>query len=260
VLVDFHVHLPFDWEKRGISPKEATRRVLEWMDGNGVDVAVLLPIAPYISNDYVAEVVECEPVRLVGFASVVPNPADVAAEELKRAVRELGLKGLKLHPSMQGFCLRNPHVWRVLREAGILGVPVLIDAMLGDFSTLYFKAGPLSLNTVEDYSLLPVVAASTTLILAHMGGLYRFREIMEVATAANVYLDVSYSLVTIAGELGPAKLAKYFRVLGTEKFLFGSDTVIGATPEEYGVRAHLRVLEDMELSTRRTRSNPPRER
>jgi predicted TIM-barrel fold metal-dependent hydrolase len=27
-----------------------------------------------------------------------------------------------------------------------------------------------------------------------------------------------------------------------------SDTVIGATPEEYGVRAHLRVLEDMELS------------
>ncbi len=75
-----------------------------------------------------------EPKRLIGFASVVPNPVDIAIEELKNAIVDLGLRGLKLHPGMQGFCLKNVHLWRVLDFAGKeLGIPVIIDAMLGDF-------------------------------------------------------------------------------------------------------------------------------
>ena len=57
-----------------------------------------------------ARIVCYEPKKLVGFALVAPNPADRAAGELKRAIKDLGLKGLKLHPSLQGFCPRNMHV------------------------------------------------------------------------------------------------------------------------------------------------------
>jgi len=88
-------------------------------------------VAPYVSNEYISKIVDYDPKRLVGFASVVPNPADFAIKKLRYAVMELGLKGLKLHSRMQGFCLRSTHVWQVLRFAGELRIPVIIHTMLG---------------------------------------------------------------------------------------------------------------------------------
>jgi predicted TIM-barrel fold metal-dependent hydrolase len=82
------------------------------------------------------------PEGLIGFASVVPNPADIAIKELRRAVQDLGLRGLKLHPPMQGFRIRHPHVIKVLKIAGDLGIPVVIHAMLSDLSKLYIKPPP----------------------------------------------------------------------------------------------------------------------
>jgi predicted TIM-barrel fold metal-dependent hydrolase len=64
-----------------------------------------LPIVPYISNDYIYKIVEADPKILIGFASTVPNPYDKAVKELKRAILDLGLKGLKLHPNLQGIYL-----------------------------------------------------------------------------------------------------------------------------------------------------------
>ena len=110
VVVDFHLHIPEEWVRKGISPKAAAERLISFMDNSGIDVGVLLPIAPYVPNEYVYRVVAYEPKRLIGFASVVPNPADVAIKELKRAIEDLGLRGLKLHPEMQGFYILHPHV------------------------------------------------------------------------------------------------------------------------------------------------------
>jgi len=196
-----------------------------------------LPVVPYISNEYVSKVVDYDPKRLIGFASVVPNPADFAIKELKYAIQELGLRGLKLHPGMQGFCLRSPHVWRVLRFSGELGVPVIIHTMFGDFSTLYFKAYPAPwLNSAEDYALLPFISPETLIILAHMGGSFHFEDALEIATNPNVYVDTSYSLITTVMRIGLDLFAEYVRALGSEKFIFGSDYVLGLTPEEYGAK------------------------
>jgi len=205
MVVDFHLHVPEGWVREGVPPREAAERLVEFMDGAGIDVGVVLPVAPYVPNDYVYRLVSYEPGRLVGFASVVPNPADVAVRELRRAVEDLGLRGLKLHPGMQGFCLRHPHVVRVVRCAGELGVPVVVHAMLGDLSTLYFKSGGHALpspDRLEDYEWLPVLAPGTRIVYAHMGGLFGFREFMAIAAGhPNVYLDTSYSLVTVVGRL-----------------------------------------------------------
>jgi len=57
------------------------------MDDSGIDVGVILPIAQYVSNEYVCRVVPYEPKRLIGFASVIPNPADVAIKELKGSLK-----------------------------------------------------------------------------------------------------------------------------------------------------------------------------
>ena len=58
---------------------------------------------PPVTNDFVAGCARAHPEAFVGFASVDPLKGDAAVVELERAVRELGLRGLKLHPTAQGF-------------------------------------------------------------------------------------------------------------------------------------------------------------
>jgi len=253
MVVDFHLHIPMRWVEEGVHPKEAGERIVSFMDEVGIEVAVLLPIAPWVSNNYVYKVVSYNPERLIGFASVVPNPADIAIKELRRAVQDLGLRGLKLHPPMQGFCIRHPHVIKVLKVAGDLGIPVVIHAMLSDLSTLYFKPPPGEHrlphpDRVEDYDLIPLLASNTLIVYAHMGGLFGFKRFMDIASShPNVYLDTSYSILTIAEEIGPQMLAKYIRSLGTDKLAFGSDHIIGLTPEELSAKKQIELIHKLPL-------------
>lgn len=94
MIIDSHVHLPFNpRELEKSSPREFAERITSWMDRGGLGVSVLLPVAPYQPNDLIAKIVDCEPERIIGFASVVPNPYDYTVREVRRAVSDLGLKG-----------------------------------------------------------------------------------------------------------------------------------------------------------------------
>ena len=100
-----------------------------------------------------------------------------------------------------------------------------------------------TMNRVEDYDLLPVLAPQTTFIYAHMGGLFGFREFMVVAAShPNVYLDTSYSLVTIIEEIGAERFSVYVRHLGVDKFVFGSDHIIGLTPSWLSAKRQIDVI------------------
>ncbi len=256
MVIDAHLHVPEEWVRKGISPKVAAERIISFMDYSGIDVGVILPIAPYVPNEYVYKVVAYEPKRLVGLASVIPNPADIAIKELKTAIEDLGLKGLKLHLGMQGFYVLHPHVIKVINTAGELGVPVVIHAMKGDLSTLYFKASREHVlptpNKIEDYDLLPVLVPKTTIIYAHMGGLFGFREFMVIAADhPNVYLDTSYSLVTIVDEIGAQRLSVYIKHLRADKFVFGSDHIIGLTPDSLSAKKQIEIIRNLPgLSTK----------
>gem|GEM_PF-747566 len=250
MIIDFNLHIPEKWIKEEIPPKIAAEKIIEFLNNSSIDIGVILPIAPYIPNDYVYKVVSYEPKRLVGFASVVPNPADVAIKELRKAVEDLGLKGLKLHPGMQGFCIRHPHVIEVLNTAGEIGIPVVIHAMKGDLSTLYFRSTTKhtipSPDSIEDYDLLPILAPKTKIIYAHMGGLFGFREFMAIAAGhPNVYLDTSYSLITIAEEIGVQRLSVYIKHLGADKFIFGSDHIIELTPNWLSAKRQIEIIKNM---------------
>jgi len=217
------------------------------MDDSGIDVGVLLPIAPYVPNEYVYRVVAYEPKRLIGFASVGPNLADVAIKELKRANENLELRGLKLHPEMQDFYILHPHVIKVINVAGELGIPVVIHATKGGLSTLYFKASKEHVlpapDKTKDYVLLPVLVPKTTIIYVHMGSLFGFREFMAMATGhPNVFLDISYSLVTVAEEIGAQRLSIYIKHLGADKFVFGSDHIIGLTPDSLSAKRQIEII------------------
>ncbi len=89
-----------------------------------------------LSNDKIASWTTHAPnsTRLIGFARVDPTDGktkspDTAVNELNRAVNNLGLRGLKLHPLAQLFLddIQDDITKRVVKRAGELRVPVIFD-------------------------------------------------------------------------------------------------------------------------------------
>ncbi|MEM2701500.1 MAG: amidohydrolase family protein, partial [Nitrososphaerota archaeon] len=122
--IDFHVHLttpgffrtlgPFVEKMRSyfrsdfgqIGIEEALREYEE----AGVGRMVLLPLdasrltgIPGDSNEQMAELQRVDPERVIAFATVDPLGGKRSVLELERAVKDLGLRGLKLHPQLQRF-------------------------------------------------------------------------------------------------------------------------------------------------------------
>jgi len=65
------------------------------------------------------------------------------------------------------------------------------------------------------------------------------------ANHPNVYLDTFYSLVTIAEEIGLQRLSTYIKHLGAEKLIFGSDNIIGLTPEWLSAKKQVEIIKSL---------------
>jgi predicted TIM-barrel fold metal-dependent hydrolase len=77
-------------------------------------------------NDELAEIMHRHPDRFVGFAALAPNDPAAAADELERAVGELGFKGWKTHSNYGGTYLDEQKYWPILERAEQLDVPIYL--------------------------------------------------------------------------------------------------------------------------------------
>jgi len=107
--------------------------VLAALDAAGADRAVVAPAKPPgyhlgPANDAVARAVADGGDRLIGVARVDPLLGADACIELERALDELGLRGLLLHPWEETFRISDPRVDPVVEIARARGVPVLVAA------------------------------------------------------------------------------------------------------------------------------------
>lgn len=97
------------------------KRRIEEMDRAGVSMQVLSTVPVMFSywakpadtldlsrllNDHIAEVVRSHPTRFAGFATLPLQDVDLAARELERCVRELGLRGTQIgtHVDANQYC------------------------------------------------------------------------------------------------------------------------------------------------------------
>jgi predicted TIM-barrel fold metal-dependent hydrolase len=111
---------------RGQTPAE----LLSTMQAAGVERAVVCPLRPPgyhlgPANDLVAEVVAHQP-RFVGLARVDPNEGQAAIAELDRAINQLRLRGLFLHPWEENFRINDARVDPLLAHCAELQIPVVI--------------------------------------------------------------------------------------------------------------------------------------
>ncbi len=117
---------------------------LKSMDDTGITVQVLstAPPGPDIVpgpdgiaiaraiNDHLAEAVARKPERFAGFASMPMASPDACADELRRAVKNLGFVGTLINGTTEGRFLDDPRYDDLLAAAVELDVPVYIHPHL----------------------------------------------------------------------------------------------------------------------------------
>jgi predicted TIM-barrel fold metal-dependent hydrolase len=162
------------------------------LDVSGLDRAVLLPIdasttrgCQIYSSELIAELCEMSD-RFVGFASVDPH-RESAADDLEHAVRDLGLRGLKLSPPTQEFYPNNAELaYPVYEKAQGLGIPIVFHAGMSWEPRARAKYGqPIHLEDVAyDFPDLNIV-------IAHFGWPWVLEAVMLALKYPNVYIDTS---------------------------------------------------------------------
>ncbi|MFN0043390.1 MAG: amidohydrolase family protein [Alphaproteobacteria bacterium] len=224
IPVDWHTHiwLPehFGGNVRTPAGSDVTRgspeRAREAMEG--VDRYVVVGLQTpwlHIPNDFIAEQVKNSKGRAIGFACVDPK-ADDAPREMERAIGELGLHGLKLSPTYQGFDPRDKSAWRLYEIADRLNIPLMWHVGGGAAITSTLENGnPLLLD--------PIARAFPNLrmIVAHFGQPHMEETVMLVRKNKNVFTDLSARFHRPWQLYNGLAVAKEYGIL--PKILFGSD-------------------------------------
>lgn len=188
-----------------LEPGELVRR----LDDLGIEAAVVsapdrcLAVANREGNDLVLDACRRFPDRLIGFAGVNPWYGDDAVAELRRAV-DAGLRGVVLHPALQGFLLADDLADPVVAAAGDLGLPVYVPTGT--------PVHALPLQLTELARRFPGVR----FVMGHMGHSdFWIDSIPAVAAAPNIYAELSYKQ--------PHTIEDAVRALGPDRVVFGSD-------------------------------------
>jgi predicted TIM-barrel fold metal-dependent hydrolase len=188
------------------------------------------------SNQAVAEFCDKHPNRFIGFGSVNPSKSKQYVKNTLREVESLGLKGLKLIPTLQFFHpKKNKNLKHVFKFATKRNWPILIhtgrDPGPFEIRTLRYVKGSHPSQWTKF-----VKKSKSPIIFAHLGG-YGVQSdeswldsALELAEEnSNIYLDTS--AVTYA--LQNTTIVSKIRKIGFQQILFGSDSpvVLGTSME-----------------------------
>ncbi|WP_343312842.1 amidohydrolase family protein [Brucella sp. BE17] len=170
------------------------------IDAVGVDKAVMFPfVEGNFTNEPIKEAFDQFPDRLIPFCAVNAWEAD-AADEIRRCVVDWGFKGLKLHPTINGYHLADPHlVDPLFKVADELGIPVIVHGA----SDLF--------NSPPEFALMAARFPNVPLLMAHMGFFWSVDQAIAFAREfPNLYLETSrapiFEIQTAVRSLGPDKV------------------------------------------------------
>lgn len=228
MIIDFHTHCFPDRLAPGAT--ETLRRrsgiVSPFHDGTaeglarlaakgGVDCSVVLNIATNPKqqknvNDFAISQKDIG--GLIPFGSVHPDSPD-ALDEMERLASN-GIKGIKLHPDYQGFCVDDERMFPIYKKAASLGMITVFHCGVDMGFPFPVHCDARRLSAVLDvFEGAPVVAA-------HMGGCFDWNNVIEYLCGRNVYLDTAFCV----GTLPPAAAKRIIDAHGTEKRLFATDS------------------------------------
>ena len=260
MIIDFHTHTfpdkiagpaleALQKESRSRAHTDGTNSGLtKSMGESGVDISIVLPV---VTNPVKASSMNCYAAKvnekfldsemksgifsIGGIHPETPNIKDVLKE-----VRDLGLKGIKLHPDYYGVMFDDIRMKRIMDIASELGLFVLTHA--GMDIGLY----PPICCTID--SIIDVMrdVHPETLVLAHMGGWMNWQEVTDrlapVVKEYNkafedgngVYLDTAFSIGEIDWinpddhndyhQMPDEQFGEMIKAFGEDRILFATDS------------------------------------
>ena len=239
--IDMHVHIPrqpglekSDMEQtlrnyfklgESVEDVENMAKRYESMDMMGVLVSINSETSTGEkgdSNDYISEIVTSYPGRFIGFAAIDPWQGKASVEELERAVKDLSLRGLKLHPVQQAFHPNDEKFYPLYEKAMELNIPVLFHSGMAASGSGMAGGGGMKLKYSAPIPGMDDVAADVphlTVIMAHPGWPGIAEQIAVALHKPNVYLDLSGWLPRYI----PKQLLDEANTRLQDKVLFGSD-------------------------------------
>lgn len=201
-IYDVHVHFgPSTQWVPYINPEVTIEDVLKEMDRYNIEKSVVFP-NPHVGdkypelNDLVAGAEKKYSSKIIGFGRVDPRRGEEAIREITR-IKELGLRGVKLHPYVECFRPDHPFFNEFFSKIRDLGMVILIHT-----GTLFSSPGYIK-QVLKKYPDLKI-------ILGHLqeGCIPLMRDY------ENVYSDTSGCRV---------KLLEYSAETCEDKIMFGSD-------------------------------------
>lgn len=242
--IDVHAHVVLHERPDTDLELNTPEMMLEAMDRNHVERAVILPInyPEYFplsdderkdwlaaNNDRQAKLMRDSGGRLIAFADCAlgggyDQPGRVVGE-LERAVGELGLSGVKVHPSNLKVAADDPRLGPIVGAAARLRIPIVFHSNPCAFDVPFDLSAPARV-----YQLLAAsgLAERLPIVLAHMGGV-RFPDLI----AGYGYVDFSGTLLDVCDLYGIPFIERLLRKIGLDRVLFGTDYPIHAYERYY---------------------------
>lgn len=237
---------------------------LREMDMVGVDVQVLSLSAPGVEqfnpsigtalarsiNDELSEVIQKYSNRFIGFATLAPKSPGEAADELERAVKDLGFRGWKTHSNFGDTYLDDKKYWCILEKAERLDVPIYLHPTVPAIPQLrtygFALAGPsFGFGFETALCLMRMIYSGVfdkypklKIILGHLGealpfllkrmdfvyvkSRFDFPGKPKLAKKPSDYLKSNVYVTTSGNYFQPAFMCTY-QALGADKILFATD-------------------------------------
>ena len=231
MLIDFHTHIfPDIIAKRTVEAlkKQSTDNgypienhspatlsgILGSMQEKSIDISVVLPIATKPShfesmNRFASEVNKQQ--NVISFGAIHPQDDDLKAR--MKQIKDMGFKGITLHPYFQNVKIDDIKFIKTVEEA------VKNDLIVAIHSGLDSGFKTDMANPKDTLKLVKNIDCSKV-VLAHMGGCMQWDLVEEYLVGENVLFDTSYCLDIIKDQ------DQFFRIVknhGADKILFGSD-------------------------------------
>lgn len=226
MIIDFHTHifpdkiagrtLDYLSDIFGASPfADGTHTGLcDSMKKAGVDVSVSLPAVTKVSqvesiNRFASAFTEG---AVISFGGIHPECENY--KEILKEIKNLGLKGIKLHPDYQDTYFNDIRYKRIISYATELGLIISVHAGRDPKCPDNIHCTPAMaeevLNEVEPEKL----------VLAHMGGNELWSEVEERLVGRNVYFDTGVILDRMPQE----QFLRMVREHGADRIVFGTDS------------------------------------
>lgn len=266
MIIDFHTHIfPDKISAEVVEKLSRTSKTIYFNDGtlrgllnsmqkSEINFSVILPVATHtaqvekINNSAALMNEKFFTQGIISFAAIHPDFENYRAE-LSR-IKNLGFKGVKVHPVYQDTNLDDKKFLNIFDRAAELNLIVVTHAGLDIGFPGVIKCSPqMARNVIEKIG-------EFKFILAHMGGWKNWAEVLKILADKKIFLDTSFSTGKIEPRkdfiwreedlnlLDEKKFTDFVKIFGADKILFGTDSPWTSPTESINFIKKIPVTDD----------------